>query len=374
MKTKGLVSFFLFLIGKKPKEKIKEYKPTVSVLIPAFNEEKTIGDTIKSIKKQTYPIAEIIVIDDASTDKTAEIAQNLGAKVVKTPKNSGTKAKAQNFGLQFVNGEVVVTVDADTILAPSAIEKILPALSDGKTISACGFVLPQQRKTFWERARTVQYLYFIGLNKKAQEHWEVPLVSSGCFSAFNAKLLKEIGGFPEGTIVEDMVLTWRAHLAKKKVKLVPDAVCYPKDPENWKQYKSQMLRWNRGFLQSISYFGFSLFKNPRLAFFVFWYLLSGIINPFLWIYFVWYGIQALRFNNSISTFLFFLLFFGLIFEGLIVFVVTLVNARKFSITKEAIVNYPFYWLISPIDAYLWLVSLFKEWVLRQKLAVWEKGH
>lgn len=371
---KRIFRVFLFLIGKKPKEKNREYRPKVSVLIPAFNEETTIRKTIESIKSQTYPVEEIIVVDDASTDRTGEIAQNLGAKVVRTPKNSGTKAKAQNFGLQFVNGEVVVTVDADTILAPNAIEKILPALSDGETISACGFVLPQQRKTFWERARTVQYLYFIGLNKKAQAHWGVPLVSSGCFSAFNVKLLKEIGGFPEGTIVEDMVLTWRAYLAKKKVKLVPDAVCYPKDPENWKQYKSQMLRWNRGFLQSISYFKFSLFKEPRLAFFVFWYLLSGMVNPFLWIYLLWYGLQIPRLNNSNSTILFFLLFFGLIFEILVVFVVTLFNARKFGMTKEAILNYPFYWLISPIDAYLWLVAFFKEWVLKQKLVVWEKGH
>lgn len=370
---KRLGRFFYFFFGKKSKEENIDYKPTVSVLVPAFNEEKTIAKTIESIKNQSYPIEEIIVIDDCSTDKTGEIAQKLGAKVVRTPKNSGTKARAQNFGLQFVKSEIVVTVDADTVLAPDAIEKILPALADGQTLSACGFVLPQQRKTFWERARTVQYLYYIGLSKKAQDHWGVPLVSSGCFSAYNTKMLKEMGGFPEGTIVEDMVLTWRAHLSGKKVKLVSGAVCYPKDPENWKQYKAQMLRWNRGFLQSISYFRFSLLKNPRLAFFVFWYLLSGLVYPFLWSFFIWYFIQIPKFQTT-SAILFFLFFFGLILEALIVLFVTFINGVKFKILKEAIIDYPFYWLISPLDATLWMVSFWKEWIMREKLMIWEKGH
>jgi len=363
----------LFLLGIKEKERKREYRPRVTVLIPAFNEEKTIADTILSIKAQTYPIEEIIVVDDGSTDKTGEIAKSLGAKVVRTPRNTGTKARAQNFGLQFVKTEVVVMVDADTVLKEDAIEKILPALSDGETLSACGFVLPQKRRTFWERVRHIQYLYFIGLPKNTQNFWGVLLVSSGCFSAYNTKMLKEMGGFPEGTIVEDMILTWQGHLTQKKIKLVPQAICYPKDPENWRQYKAQMLRWNRGFLQAISIFGFKLLKNPKLAFFSWWYLVSGILNLFLWIllfgYLAWMLWQKTYFVRPLYLF-----FFGMIFEAMIVLIVIIVNGKKTGTLKEALLNYPLYWFIAPIDSYLFFLSLWKEWIRGQKLVVWEKGH
>jgi biofilm PGA synthesis N-glycosyltransferase PgaC len=365
--------FLLFLFGIRKKEEKREYRPKVTVLIPAFNEEKTIAQTILSIKAQTYPVEEIIVVDDGSTDKTGEIAKSLGARVVRTPKNTGTKAKAQNFGLQFVQTEVVITVDADTVLKEDAIEKILPALSDGETFSACGFVLPQKRRTFWERARYIQYLYFIGLPKNTQDFWGVPLVSSGCFSAYNTKMLKEVGGFPEGTIVEDMVLTWQAHLEKKKTKLVPQAVCYPKDPENWHQYKAQMLRWNRGFLQAISVFGLKLLKNPRLAFFSWWYLISGILNLFLWVFFFGYLVWIL-WQKRYFVYPFYLLFFGMILEAIIVLIVVILNAKRTRTLKEALLDFPLYWFISPIDSYLFFLSLWKEWIRGQKLVVWEKGH
>jgi glycosyltransferase involved in cell wall biosynthesis len=91
--------------------------PTVTVLIPAYNEEKTIADTINSIRQQTYPnVVQILVVDDSSTDKTEEIAKECGAEVIRTPSNSGTKAQAQNFALPYLKGVLTATIDADTIL------------------------------------------------------------------------------------------------------------------------------------------------------------------------------------------------------------------------------------------------------------------
>lgn len=373
---KRMIDFLLFLVGIQRQEKIEkianDYRPSVSVLIPAYNEEKTIEATIKSIQAQTYPISEIIVVDDSSTDRTGEIAKNLGVKVVRTPKNSGTKVRAQNFGLQFVETEVVVTVDADTILDPKAIELILPALADGKTLSVCGFVIPQELRTFWEKARLIQYLYYIGLPKSAQAHWGVPIVSSGCFSAFNTQLLKEMKGFPEKTMAEDMMLTWKAHLEGKKVKFIPEAVCYPKDPSNWRQYKAQMLRWNRGFLECIKEYKLALRHNFRLFFFVAWYLFSGILTPFLWISFFAYLIWFL-FSHPQGT-VFLLVFWGLLLEMTIVFFTVLLGGVKYKCLKPALLYFPFYWAISPIDAYLFCNALIQEWVLGRTLQKWEKGH
>ncbi len=363
---------FLFFLGKRKEEVPFDFRPSVSVLIPAYNEEATIGETIKSILNQSYPITEIIVVDDSSTDKTGEIARNFGVKVITTPKNTGTKSRAVNFGLNFVNTEVVVVVDADTVLEKRAIELAIPFLADGNTLSVSGFVLPQEVRTFWERARLIQYLHFITLHKTAQNHWRVPIVSSGCFSLFNTKLLKEMGKFPERTIVEDMDLTWKAHLKKINIKFVPEAVCYSKDPENWRQYKAQMMRWNRGFLQCIAQYKLSLVKNPRLCFFVSWYLLSALLQPFLWAFFLWYLVWFFLVRSP--EVFFFLAFWGLFLEGAIVFFTIFLASLKHKCLKKALLNFPFYWLISPIDSYLFFNALIQEWVLGRKLQKWEKGH
>jgi len=93
----------------------------VTVLIPAYNEAASICDTILSLQNQTVKIHKIIVIDDVSTDETAEAAASLGVTVIRPPKNTGSKAGAQNFGLKFVDTEFTMAIDADTTLAPDAI-------------------------------------------------------------------------------------------------------------------------------------------------------------------------------------------------------------------------------------------------------------
>lgn len=362
-----LKNFFLFLLGKQPCYKDEKYLPEISVVIPAYNEEKIIAKTIQSIQRQTYPlIKEIIVVDDSSTDQTGEIAKKLGAKVIRTPQNTGTKPLAQNFGLQYVESEVVIFVDADTILEPNAIQKLIPALADGETFSACGFVLPQDIKTFWELVRLVQYLYYIGLNKKAQNHLGITLVSSGCFSAYNLKMLKEMGGFPSDSIAEDMNVTWQALLQRKKIKLVPEAICYPKDPENWKKYKAQTTRWYRGFLQCIGQHRWKLIKRPLLGFFIFYYLITGLLNPIFYFFFL-YMLFASYHLAPIA--------FGLIFAELLIwFVVVMINAIRYKVVKKALLGMPLYWLEAPIETYLFLYSVYYEWIKRKKLTVWEKGH
>lgn len=362
---------FRFLVGFPQKIPISQNKkPLVTVLIPAFNEEKVVGDTIKSIQVQTYPIERIIVIDDSSQDKTAEIAEKLGVEVVRTPCNTGSKAKALNFGANFVNTDIFINVDADTILDPKAIEILIDALNNEETFCASGFVIPQSRRNFWERARLVQYLYYLLIHKTAQIHWDSSLVSSGCFSAIKMSMFKELGGFPIGSIAEDMALTWKAHLEGKKVKFIPQAVCYPKDPANWKQYRSQVTRWYRGFLQCIKDNKTKLNKKLSLAAFVFWYLFTGISYPFFLAIFI-YGLIS-RFWEMGSMFIF--LFTGISFEICVVAAAAIIGGLHYHCLKEAILGLPFYWMVGPLDSCLFLKSVVEEWVLGRRLKIWEKGH
>src|SRR5689334_20063996 len=115
----------------------------LTVMVPAYNEAGSIAATILSLQRQTCPPHEIIVIDDGSTDDTAEVARSLGVTVLRPPSNTGSKAGAQSFALPYVETELVMAVDADTTLAPDAIALLLPALDDPRVVAACGTVLPR---------------------------------------------------------------------------------------------------------------------------------------------------------------------------------------------------------------------------------------
>src|SRR5829696_3067092 len=108
----------------------------LSVIVPAYNEAATVAETVRSLQEQSVRPREIVVVDDCSTDDTAEIARATGATVVQPPANTGSKAGAQSFALRGVDTELAMAVDADTTLAPDAIEKLLAAFDDPEVAAA----------------------------------------------------------------------------------------------------------------------------------------------------------------------------------------------------------------------------------------------
>jgi len=223
----------------------------VTVLVPAYNEETTLGDTIRSLQAQTFPPQEIIVIDDCSTDRTGEIGRGLGATVVRPPANTGSKAGAQTFALDRVRTPFTIAIDADTVLAPDAIEKLTLAIQDPAVAAACGFVLPRRVQTLWERGRYVEYLFAFTFYKVIQDHFGRPLISSGCFSIYRTEALRALGGWSNRTLAEDMDLTWSLYASGQGVRFVPEAICYPLEPNNFHFLSCQLRRWSHGFVQNV---------------------------------------------------------------------------------------------------------------------------
>ena len=360
------------MLGMKPQCKShKDYMPAVTVVIPAYNEENSIKNTILAIKKQTYSPRYIIVVDDCSVDRTGEIARSLGAIVIRTEKNTGSKSKAVNTAIEKVRTPVFIIVDADTVLDPMAIEKVLPGLGDGKTLSVCGVVLPQVVSTFWERARLIEYIYGFALFKSAQDHWKIPLVSSGCFSAFNTSIFNKVGKFPENNIAEDMGITWNGEIMGYNVKYVPEAVCHAKDPEDWQQFKGQVLRWYRGLFQCIKAVGWDLFKKPTLAFFVLIYTALGLSTPILYALFIYFVYNFITQGFDVIGVV---AFSVITIEIGIGFIAILIKGWQLGKLKQALVNYPLLWIISPINSCLYIYSFYKECIARQHLNHWDKGH
>jgi biofilm PGA synthesis N-glycosyltransferase PgaC len=365
--------FLNFLIGRTVVFEVPpNYKPKITVLISAYNEEQSIGDTIKSIQTQSYTPTKIIVIDDHSTDETSKIAKSMNVIVVRTPKNGG-KANALNYALletDLVDTELFLTLDADTILDHKALENLVPAMVDPKTFSACGFVIPQVINTFWEIGRFGQYLYLIGLNKQAQNNVGVTLVSSGCFALYNTALVVKLGGFPAEAIIEDIPLTWKAHMAGYNVMLMPTAICYPIDPPTWKIYNAQCSRWQSAILQSMSLYKWKLLKKKRLALLLYWYVLSGLLMPLAYFPVVGYLAYSLATGAPVPTIL--LLWVG--FDFLLTFVYIMYGGIRHQGVKKSFKAWLFYWMIAPVDGYIFLKTIWKEWIIGERLVVWNKGH
>jgi poly-beta-1,6-N-acetyl-D-glucosamine synthase len=202
-----------------------ESRRGVTVLVPAYNEAASVADTVGSLLAQTRPPAAVIVIDDCSTDGTAKTARAAGARVMRPARNTGSKAGALNFALPLVHTELVLAVDADTILARDAIEKLLPSFELPQVAAACGFLLPRHVDGAWERGAHIERL-FAARDEHVQEY-DRPMVAAGGFSMYRTSAVKAQGGWPAPTSAEDTDLTWQLYQSGQAVRFVLEAVSYP---------------------------------------------------------------------------------------------------------------------------------------------------
>ncbi|QQG47422.1 MAG: glycosyltransferase [Candidatus Woesebacteria bacterium] len=344
---------------------IKNEAQKLTIIIPAYKEAGSVGDTVKSLINQTTPPKQIIVIDDCSTDNTAEVAKASGAKVVTPPHNTGTKAGAQNYGLSFVDTKYVMAIDADTIIAKDGVEKLLPALFEKNVVAACGSVIPRYRKTLWERGRYIEYLMAFTFYKPIQNYFEKPLISSGCFSVYKTKILKKMGGWQTRTMAEDMDLTWSFYHKGYSVRFVPEAVSYPIEPHNFNFMKKQLKRWSHGFMQNVILHGKEVIEIPYLA---------GIITVGLWdaliaslSYLFLAPVLTLVFRNPI-----FLLAY--IIDAPAIAAPVLIKAYERKEFWEALTSIPSFFVLRFVNCYFILEAFFQEIVFKNRLTVYEKGH
>ena len=336
---------------------------TVAVIIPAHNEEACIAETIKSVLAQTAAIEQVIVVDDASTDRTGEIASQFPeVELVRPTVNQGSKPRAQNYALKFVRADLFVTIDADTLLAPDAIEQLLPYFSDPKTGAVCGFVIPQRVNTLFERGRFIEYLFGCTLSKGAQNQVGAVVVASGCFAAYPTELVLGQGGFPPGTMAEDMDLTWR--LAKKgyEVYFHDTAYCYPIDPPNLKIFVAQVDRWYRGVLQNLSTHSFR--GRLRLGLFVYWYMFDALLTPLS----LFFAVYAYTGDVALP------LAVMLLHDLAIVAPPAFFKAASIGRFWQAVVSFPAFLVLRPINKFILWRAMWREWIKRDKLKHWVKGH
>lgn len=230
----------------------------VTVIVACRNEEKSIEDTLQYIAHQDYEgLIRVIVVDNASTDKTFEAAQRAGKSLdinlcVFREEVPG-KFNALNKALDYVTTEYVVTLDADTLLHKSAIRFIVSRMKSAPSdvCAVAGAVLVRNSRTSFI-AKLQEWDYFLGIAsiKRMQGLYQGTLVAQGAFSLYKTEALKQVGGWPDA-IGEDIVLTWSFLRRKWRVFFEPLAVAFTDVPITLKHLARQRSRWARGMIEAL---------------------------------------------------------------------------------------------------------------------------
>ncbi|TVX99661.1 glycosyltransferase family 2 protein [Paenibacillus cremeus] len=295
----GYLNAFLvasLVLDRQPRLAMDDPTEPITILIAARNEEANIQETLNYITNQNYsgPIR-VIVIDNGSTDRTSEIAASIGAElgldmeVLSEPRPG--KHFALNTGLAHVDTPSTITLDADTLLHPSAIRFLVARLmnSPANVCAVAGSVLVRNsRVSFWTRLQEWDYFLGIASIKRLQGLYQGTLVAQGAFSLYRTRSLKAIGGWPD-VIGEDIVLTWLFLQRGWRVYYEPLAVSFTSVPDQLRHFVRQRNRWARGMIEGLK--NVKPWQQPR----IFTMFLTGVnlVMPFLDLVYTFFWLPGL---------------------------------------------------------------------------------
>ena len=288
-------------------EEVAAYKPSVAILIPAYNEEKVIVRTVRAALASTYPDLRVIVIDDGSSDATLRVAraafaaeQAEGKVLIFTKPNAG-KAEALNYGLTHLNGEeIFVGIDADTVIAPDAVSKLVPHFIDPKVGAVAGNAKVGNRVNLWTRWQALEYITSQNFERRALNTLGAVSVVPGAIGAWRVSAVLAEGGYHVDTVAEDADLTMALLRRGLRVEYEDLALAYTEAPSNANGLMRQRFRWSFGILQSVwKHRGVFARKGVlgwvALPNIVIFQILLPLVSPFIDIGFafgaIWYYIQ-----------------------------------------------------------------------------------
>jgi len=297
----------------------------VSLIVPAYNEEATVTETVKNLLKLNYPEYEIIVVNDGSKDGTLPLLierfgmvaieqpykRSVEAKpiraVYRTPqyanlivvdKDNGGKADALNAGINFSRYPVVVSMDADSVLEKEALVRIVtPFLQDNTVVAVGGVVriangcviedgeikeirLP---RTVLGKLQTVEYLRSFFTGRIGAASMGMLLIISGAFGAFRKDAVIAVGGYTPHCIGEDMELVVKLHRYLRnegkpyRIDFLPDPICWTQPPENIRDLFKQRKRWQIGLINV-------LMRHRDMAFNAKYGKAGVLMLPYYWIF------------------------------------------------------------------------------------------
>jgi cellulose synthase/poly-beta-1,6-N-acetylglucosamine synthase-like glycosyltransferase/peptidoglycan/xylan/chitin deacetylase (PgdA/CDA1 family) len=286
---------------RKPHAKASPgFNPRVAVLIPAYNEETVIVRTIRSVLNSDYKNLHVIVIDDGSSDRTAEVAREaytaeiVAGRVQVLSKPNGGKAAALNYALDRLTEEIYVGIDADTVIATDAISKLIPHFEDPRIGAMAGNAKVGNRVNLWTRWQALEYITSQNFERRALDLFHVVTVVPGAIGAWRTAPVKAAGGYPINTVAEDADLTMNLLEQGFRVDYEDRSLAFTEAPIDAKGLMRQRFRWSFGTLQAVWKHRAAFVRNRAMGLFALpnilvFQMLLPLVSPFIDVMFL-YGV------------------------------------------------------------------------------------
>jgi len=256
------------------------FQPFVSVIVPAFNEEKVIAKTLKSLLKSVYQNFEIIVVDDGSSDNTSKTVAEKFAdepRVTLFTLSNGGKANALNYGLKRAKGEIIIGLDADTVFTSTTICELAKQFSDETVGAVAGNAKVGNRLNMITKWQALEYITSQNLDRRAFAGLNAITVVPGAVGAWRREALEKAEGFESNTLAEDQDLTLRVRQLGYRIAYAEKAVAYTEAPDTFRGLAKQRFRWSFGTLQC-------MWKHRRALFNKRFGALGFVAMPNVWIF------------------------------------------------------------------------------------------
>ncbi len=230
-------------------------KPKVSILIPAYNEEVGLLSTVKSIMANTYDNIEMIVINDGSKDNSDKMMRNFvatekmpqGVKVKYFYKENGGKGKALNYGLERATGSIIMSIDADCILSPFAVENFVKRFNNPTVMAVVGNVKVGNTQNPVSMLQKLEF-QFSFYWKKAESLLGIVYIIGGAAGAFRKEVFVQFGGYDTSSITEDIDLSVKLQNNGMRAVYADDAVVYTEGASTLPGLVKQRIRWKYGWI------------------------------------------------------------------------------------------------------------------------------
>lgn len=238
----------------------EEISPFVSIIVPVYNEEKVIRDSIKSLLNLNYSNYEIIIVNDGSTDNTKTICESLvgirkgkfsDVRITLINKENAGKATALNTGIAYSKADFVLCMDGDSQLMPDTLRAAVRHFADERIGAVAGNVKVLNRKRFLTDLQALEYIEGLNMARSAQSFLRLVNIIPGPIGVFRRKALEEAGFYSSDTFAEDADVTLKLLSKGWKIYYEPTAVSFTQAPATLQQLLKQRYRWTRGIIQSI---------------------------------------------------------------------------------------------------------------------------
>ena len=240
------------LRSKRRRPPAPPYLPPVAVVVPAYNEAVGIERAVRSLAASDYPDFEVIVVDDGSTDATADVAEELALERVRVlRKENGGKASALNAGIAATGAPIVVMVDGDTVFEPEALRRLVQPLGDPSVGAVSGNTKVGNRRGLLGRWQHIEYVTGFNLDRRMYEVLQCTPTVPGAIGAFRRDALEEVGGVSGATLAEDTDLTLAIGRTGRRVVYAEDARAWTEAPSTFGDLWRQRYRWSYGTMQAV---------------------------------------------------------------------------------------------------------------------------